>query len=83
MSAPRAWRSRPRSPPCRDHPKPTRVLAIVLDVAGEAQQSTAHLEAALRRRPDDERSWIALVRARESAVARETYQRLRLEDLER
>jgi tetratricopeptide (TPR) repeat protein len=44
-----------------------RVLGTVLGVAGQRARSAAQLEAALRLRPDDERSWIALARRRAEA----------------
>lgn len=44
--------------------EPHRVLATVLELAGERQSSVEHLETAVRLAPDDERSWLALGRAR-------------------
>jgi tetratricopeptide (TPR) repeat protein len=41
-----------------------RMLGTVAALAGDTAKSVDHLEAALRIRPDDERSWIALARAR-------------------
>jgi tetratricopeptide (TPR) repeat protein len=46
-----------------------RMLGTVAAIAGDTAKSVEHLEAALRIRPDDERSWIALARARADAGA--------------
>ena len=46
-----------------------RMLGTVAALAGDTTKSVDHLEAALRIRPDDERSWIALARARADAGA--------------
>jgi len=46
-----------------------RMLGTVAALAGDTAKSVEHLEAALRIRPDDERSWIALARARADAGA--------------
>jgi tetratricopeptide (TPR) repeat protein len=46
-----------------------RVLGTALALAGDLERSATHLEAALRIRPDDERSWIALARVRADAGA--------------
>lgn len=46
-----------------------RMLGTVAALAGDTTKSVDHLEAALRIHPDDERSWIALARARADAGA--------------
>jgi len=46
-----------------------RMLGTVAAIAGESAKSVDHLETALRIRRDDERSWIALARARTDAGA--------------
>jgi tetratricopeptide (TPR) repeat protein len=44
-----------------------RMLGIVLDLSGKPAESILQFQAALRIRPDDERSWIALARVRGDA----------------
>lgn len=44
-----------------------RMLGIVLDLSGKPAESILQFQAALRIRPDDERSWIALARVRGTA----------------
>jgi tetratricopeptide (TPR) repeat protein len=46
-----------------------RILGTVLGLAGNRVRSTQQFEAALRLRPDDERSWVALARSRGAAGA--------------
>jgi tetratricopeptide (TPR) repeat protein len=45
------------------------MLGTAAALAGDTAKSVTHLEAAVRIRPDDERSWIALARARADAGA--------------
>jgi tetratricopeptide (TPR) repeat protein len=45
-----------------------RVLGTALGLAGNRLRSAEQLEAALRLRPDDERSWIALARTRDAGT---------------
>lgn len=44
-----------------------RILATAYDLSGALGKKVEHLEAAVRLRPDDERSWIELTRARARA----------------
>jgi tetratricopeptide (TPR) repeat protein len=46
-----------------------RMLATAAAIAGNTRMSVAHFEAALRIRPDDERSWIALANSQIDAGA--------------
>ena len=45
------------------------MLATAAALAGDTRRSVEHLEAALRIRPDDERSWIALANTHADAGA--------------
>ena len=57
----RSSKRRPRSSEAH------RMLATAAGIAGDSRKSVQHFEAALRIRPDDERSWIALANTQAEA----------------